>query len=127
MLSLGHDPLLGLLFGVMDIMTGRMTTIDKKGRIVSQIMECYSDKTEKDLFLAIAKQINHFKSDITTSMGLPAPLMGLFNLLQFGSIGEVEQTIAEIVQGMYYEGYDFVHFCTLSIPVQLGLCNKRRR
>ena len=52
-------------------------------------------------------------------MGLPAPLMGLFNLLQFGSIGEAEQTIAEIVQGMYYEGYDFIHFCTLSIPVLL--------
>ena len=52
-------------------------------------------------------------------MGLPAPLMGLFNLLQFGSIGEEEQTIAEIVQGMYYGGYDFIHFCTLSIPVMI--------
>ena len=27
LLSLGHDPLLGLLFGVMDILAGRMTTI----------------------------------------------------------------------------------------------------
>ena len=52
-------------------------------------------------------------------MGLPAPLMGLFNLLQFGSIGEEEQTIAEIVQGMYYEGYDFIQFCASSIPVML--------
>ena len=45
--------------------------------------------------------------------------MGLFNLLQFGSIGEAEQTIAEIVQGMYYEGYDFIHFCSMSVPVML--------
>lgn len=45
--------------------------------------------------------------------------MGLFNLFQFGSIGEEEQTIAEIVQGMYYEGYDFVHFCSMSIPVMV--------
>jgi len=52
-------------------------------------------------------------------MGLPAPMMALFNLMQFGSIGEEEQTIAEIVQGMYYEGYDFIHFCTLSIPVMI--------
>lgn len=52
-------------------------------------------------------------------MGLPAPLMSLFNLLQFGKIGEEEQTVAEIVQGMYYEGYDFIHFCTLSIPVMI--------
>ena len=82
-------------------------------------MENYSDRTESNLFAALAKQIIHFKSDITTSMGLPAPLMGLFNLLQFGSIGEEEQTIAEIVQGMYFEGYDFIHFCSLSIPVML--------
>ena len=119
LLSLGHDPLLGLIFGVADILTGRMTTIDKTGKIVSQVMENYADRKETDIFAAIAKQIIHFKSDITTSMGLPAPLMGLFNLLQFGSVGEEEQTIAEIVQGMYYEGYDFIHFCTLSIPVMI--------
>ena len=53
-----------------------------------------------NIFEAIAKQIIHLKSDITTSMGLPVPLMSLFNLLQFGSIDEAEQTIAEIVQGM---------------------------
>lgn len=119
LLSLGHDPLLGLIFGVFDIMTGRMTTIDKTGKIVSQVMGNYAGRKESDIFAAIAKQILHFKSDITTSMGLPAPLMGLFNLMQFGSIGEEEQTIAEIVEGMYYEGYDFIHFCTLSIPVMI--------
>lgn len=119
LLSLGHDPLLGLVIGVADIMTGRMTTIDKTGKVVSQVIDGYANRTEKDIFLAIAKQITHFKSDITTSMGLPAPLMGLFNLLQFGNIGDEDQTIAEIVQGMYYEGYDFIHFCTLSIPVMI--------
>lgn len=119
LLSLGHDPLLGFIFGVFDILTGRMTTIDKNGKIVSQIMENYGDRTEMNIFEAIAKQIIHLKSDITTSMGLPVPLMSLFNLLQFGSIGEAEQTIAEIVQGMYYEGYDFIHFCSMSIPVMI--------
>lgn len=119
LLSLGHDPLLGLIFGVADILTGRMTTIDKTGKIVSQVMENYADRKETDIFASIAKQIIHFKSDITTSMGLPAPLMGLFNLLQIGEIGEYDQTIAEIVQGMYYEGYDFIHFCMLSIPVMI--------
>lgn len=120
LLSLGHDPLLGLVVGVIDILTGRMTTIDKAGNIVSQVMENYADRKESDIFAAIAKQIIHFKTDITTSMGLPTPLMGLFNLLQFGSIGEEEQTIAEIVQGMYYEGYDFIHFCSQSIPVMVS-------
>ena len=119
LLSLGHDPLLGLVFGVADILTGRMTTIDKTGKIVSQVMENYADRKESDVFAAIAKQIIHLKSDITTFMGLPAPMMSLFNFLQFGEIGEYDQTIAEIVQGMYYEGYDFIHFCTLSIPVMI--------
>lgn len=119
LLQLGHDPLLGFVFGVLDILTGRMTTIDKSGNIVSQIMENYAERRETTIFSALAKQIIHFKSDITTSMGLPVPLMGLFNLFQFGSIGEEEQTIAEIVQGMYYEGYDFIHFCSMSIPTML--------
>lgn len=119
LLSLGHDPLLGLLFGTSDILTGKMTTIDKAGRIVSQPMECYTGRRETDIFIALAKQILHFKSDVTTSMGLPAPLMALFNLMQFGSIGEYEQTVAEIAQGMYFEGYDFIHFCSMSMPVAL--------
>ena len=119
LLSLGHDPLLGFVFGVSDILTGRMTTIDKGGKVVSQVMECYSGRAEGDVFAAIAKQVIHLKSDITTSMGLPAPLMGLFNLMQFGSIGEYEQTVAEIVQGMYFEGYDFIHFCSTSVPVAI--------
>lgn len=132
LLSLGHDPLLGFVFGVYDILHGTMTTIDKKGKIVCQVMENYADRKETDIVSAIIKQINHFKSDITTSMGLPAPLMGLFNLLQFGSIGEENQTIAEIVQGMYYEGFDFIHFCSKSMStivielvVRIGYAVKR--
>ena len=39
LLQLGHDPLLGFIIGVMDIMNGRMTTIDKSGKIVSQVMD----------------------------------------------------------------------------------------
>lgn len=119
LLSLGHDPLLGLVFGTADILTGRMTTIDKAGRVVSQTMECYTGRRETDIFVALAKQILHFKSDVTTSMGLPVPLMGLFNLMQFGSIGEFEQTVAEIAQGMYFEGYDFIHFCSMSVPTAI--------
>ena len=91
----------------------------KEGKFVIQVMENYANRKESDIFAAIAKQIIHFKSDITTSMGLPAPLMSLFNLLQFGKIGEEELTIAEIVQGMYYEGYDFIHFCSMSIPTMI--------
>ncbi len=119
MLQLGHDPLLGFVFGTADILSGRMTTIDKSGKIVSQVIESYANRRETDLFMALAKQVVHLKSDITTSMGLPAPLMACFNLFQIGKIGKEEQTIAELVQGMYYEGYDFIHFASQSLPVML--------
>lgn len=119
LLSLGHDPILGFIIGILDIMNGTMTTIDKKGKIVRQVMDVYTDRKETSLFEALLKQLMHLKSDMTTSMGLPAPLMGLFNLLQFGNIGEENKTIAEIVQDMYYEGYDFIHFCSMSVPVML--------
>ncbi len=119
LLSLGHDPLLGFVFGVSDIKNGKMTTIDKAGKIISQEMECYAERREADVFSALIKQLIHLKSDITTSMGLPVPLMSLFNLLQFGNIRSEEQTIAQIVQGMYYEGYDFIHFCSMSLSVMI--------
>lgn len=115
--SLGHDPLLGLVVGVSDILTGRMTTIDKNGRIVAQVIERYADRTETSVTKALVKQIAHFLSDVSTPAGLPAPCMALFSLMQFGSIGEEEATIADVVQGMYFEGYDFAHFCSMSIPV----------
>ena len=118
LVSLGHDPLLGLIFGVLDTLTGTMTTIDRKGKIVRQLMPPpYNNRTESDIISAVQKVIRHMKSDVNTSMGLPVPMMALFNLFQFGSIGEQEQSIAEIVQGMYYNGYDFVHFCSMTIPV----------
>lgn len=88
-------------------------------QLLSQEIPRYAGREEATVFAALCKQVIHLKSDVTTSMGLPAPLMGLFSLMQFGSVGEEEQTIAEIVQGMYYEGYDFQHFCAQSIPVML--------
>lgn len=118
--SLGHDPLLGLVVGVSDILTGQMTTIDKNGRVVVQAIERYAHLQKTDIAQALITQILHFFSDVTTPAGLPAPGMTLFNLMQFGSIGREKATIAKVVQGMYYEGYDFVQFCAQSIPVAVS-------
>ncbi len=118
--SLGHDPLLGFVIGVGDILSGSMTTIDKNGAVVVQQIGRYSDRKASTVVEALTRQFIHLKTDVNTAMGLPAPLMGLFGLLQFGEIGEEKLTIAEIVQGMYYEGYDFEHFCAQSIPVMLA-------
>ena len=118
--SLGHDPLLGFVVGVSDILNGTITTIDKTGAAVVQQIGRYTDRRAKTVVEALMRQFIHLKTDVNTSMGLPAPLMGLFNLMQFGELGTERQTVAEIVQGMYYEGYDFEHFCAQSIPTMLA-------
>ena len=45
--------------------------------------------------------------------------MVLFNKLQVNSIGEDKLNISEMVKSMYGQGYDFRHFCTMSIPVMI--------
>ncbi len=116
LLSLGHDPLLGFFVGVYDIMNGTMTTISKTGVFTSQEMKIYAERISYQILDALKKQWLHLTTDVNTSMGLPVPLMALFNTLQIGEIGKEKLTIAEVVQGMYYQGYDFQHFCAMSIP-----------
>lgn len=118
--SLGHDPLLGFVVGVRDILNGTITTVDKSGNVAVQQIGKYTDRRASTVAEALIRQLIHLKTDVNTAMGLPAPLMGLFNIMQFGELGTEKQTVAEIVQGMYYEGYDFEHFCAQSIPTMLA-------
>ena len=111
--SLGHDPILGFIFGVRDIMTGQFTAVDKFGKIIVQDIPG-ADKGIS-FFEAIARQFGHLKSDIGTPAGLPAPFMPLFQTLQFGNING--RTIGELSRAMYAKGYDFGHFLAMSIPV----------
>ncbi|WP_335871096.1 hypothetical protein [Bacillus sp. 2205SS5-2] len=115
--SLGHDPILGFIFGVFDIMTGRFTAIDRNGKVISQIVRDVPEGMT--IFKAISQVFGHMKSDVNTSMGLPVPMMTLFNKLHFGSIGKEGLTMAEMARGMYAEGYDFKHFCSMSIPTMI--------
>lgn len=113
--SLGHDPILGFIFGVRDVMKGKFTAIDKFGKIIVQ--EIPDAEQGVGLFKAIATVFGHLKSDIGTPAGLPAPFMPLFQLLQFGDIDG--RTIGELSRAMYANGYDFGHFLAMSIPVMI--------
>ena len=117
--SVGHDPFLGFVVGIYDILNGKMTTISSNGTFAHQQMPVYGDRIATQLLEAFRKQWLHMKSDVNTSMGLPVPLMSLFETLQFGHIGEEGLSIAEIVRSMYYQGYDFQHFCAMSLPTLL--------
>ena len=117
--SLGHDPFLGFVVGVYDILHGTMTTIGSNGMFAHQQMPGYADRMATQLLEAFRKQWLHMKSDVNSPMGLPVPLMSLFETLQLGHIGEEGLSVAEIVRSMYYQGYDFRHFCAMSIPTLL--------
>ena len=54
--SIGHDPVLGMFFGVRDILKGKMTTIDGGGRIVCQAIPGYEKRRGKNLFEAIRRK-----------------------------------------------------------------------
>lgn len=103
MYTLGHDPILGWLFGTANILTDcitfnsfanhRVSRVDpltsKKKMIITaeqvpltmMFKECYdmcrADKL--NLPAAIFAQALHYKSDIKTKMGLPVPLLSSFN------------------------------------------------
>jgi hypothetical protein len=111
--SLGHDPILGWIFGVRDILTGQFTAIGKDGRIVVQSVAGFEPAELglhifKELIAAFRSVGGHMVSDIATSAGLPPPL---FSLLQFLQVGDIKgRTVAEISRIMYRQGYDFRHF-----------------
>ena len=118
--SLGHDPLLGFIFGTMDILKGRFTAIDKYGKLIIQNVDVGgTDTVGMNIFEALARVFGHMKSDIATPAGLPAPLMPLLQFLQVGSIGKSGYTIGEVSRMMYRQGYDFSHFVAMSIPTLL--------
>lgn len=120
--SLGHDPWLGFIFGIRDILTGKFTAIDKFGKVI--IQRTGSPLAEGETFIirileAMKIHLGHLLSDVATPAGLPAPLMPLITFLQFGKIGDKEYTISEVARQMYRAGYDFRHFIASAIPVAI--------
>jgi hypothetical protein len=114
LLTFGHDPLLGLVVGTIDIMRGGMTAVDKFG--VLQVSAAFGP-TEFNPFVALAKQIAHILSDGFTQMGVPAPGLTLLNFAQVGAFGSRDRTVAELARFMYLKGYDSRHFLTMGTSV----------
>lgn len=111
--SLGHDPVLGFVFGVKDIMGGTFSAIDANGRFISQNVS--SQDRIVNIFEAVARQLGHLASDVATPAGLPVPLMPLLQYFQVGSIGKSGYTIGEVSRLMYRSNYDFRHFLAMSL------------
>ena len=114
LLSLGHDPLFGLIFGTADILNGSLTTFDISGKL--QIIKTFDLPLEGQI-IAPFIWLGHIVSDLCTKMGIPIPGWGFLQLLQIGSFGTSQKTVAEIFRWMYLNGYDVRHFVTMSVSV----------
>ncbi len=118
--SPGHDPVLGWIFGVRDLLMGEFTAIGSDGTLIIQ-KACEPFIAGENIFIRIFEALRcvggHLASDVSTAKGLPAPLMPLLLFLRTGSIGDKEHTIGEIARYMYLKNYDFRHFIATSIPV----------
>ena len=117
--SLAHDPLLGLMFGVWDMMHGTCTTV-----VNGQILSITSTKgpTDGNVFQLMGRMLGHLLSDINApsgnnnrGMGLPAPFMGLLRMFEGIPVGE--SNFGRQIEWMYVNGYDFRQFTSTSIPM----------
>lgn len=122
--SLGHDPILGFIFGIADLMKGQLTAIDGGGRLIVQSVQGVGTKS---IIESIITVFGHFLSDVGTKsktgniLSVPAPLTPLLQLIQVGSIeynGD-RFTVADLSKRMYGDGYNFNHFIGMSLPVLL--------
>lgn len=110
--TVGHDSVLGLVFGVIDLIKGTSTSVKDGSIIVEKIGEGINP------IAAVLKQFLHFCSDVCTKKGLPVPFASVFKLLEVGSFKRANgktATISELTTWMYYHGYDLRHFATMSI------------
>ena len=109
----GHDPVLGFIFGVIDIMRGGVTTI-KGGDIAYKA----GFAQVRDPLTALITQFLHMLSDVTTSRGLPVPFASALRTLNLGSFQGTSgktRTVSDMVLWMYHNGYDLRHFVTMGI------------
>lgn len=112
--TFGHDPVLGFIIGVTDIMRGGATTL-KKGKIGFE--RGLANPVHNPLE-ALIRQFLHFVSDAATSKGLPVPFASVFRALNFGSFPRPDgrtATISQLALWMYHHGYDLRHFVTMGI------------
>jgi len=116
--SLGHDPVLGFVFGVLDIMRGTITGFSYDNLTHTHTWmqgTVWSNLEPVGLIEAILCQLGHLISDVATPMGLPAPFMTLIQGINIGNFGEKGRTVGEIARWMYLNGYDFRHFLVSGI------------
>ncbi len=116
--GLAHDPVLGFLFGVLDMMRGTCTVVGNDG---IKVFDGNEGPTQTGVFRSLGRMFGHLLSDVNApsdkgnrGMGLPAPFMGILRMFNGIPIGESD--LGKQVECMYVNGYDYRQFVATSIP-----------
>lgn len=119
--SLAHDPILGFIFGVLDMLNGTCTIV-VNGTIRS--IPSTKPETNGSIFQLLGRMIGHLLSDVNApsakgnrGMGLPAPFMGVLRMFEGIPVGD--SSFGRQIEWMYLNGYDFRQFVVTSIPMAI--------
>jgi len=105
-LTAGHDPLVGLVWGVKDILESTMNRSNTEGGQL--IVDYVGSAVPADAVVgAVATQLVHLASDIITPAGLALP--GWFALV-------ISESTGKTPVDMYVAGYDTWHYPAMTIP-----------
>ncbi len=106
--TFGHDPLVGLVLGTLDIMRGTISGANRSGVFVHQT----DFEPVGNPFRALTLEILHLLSDLPTRAGLPVPGWTMLSTARFGDIGG--QRVDQLARQMYVRGYDTWHFMAMA-------------
>lgn len=130
MMSVGHaTDIFGLFVSIYNQFTGTSTFIaDGKLITINSDFELQGHNTITKIIAGCVNWFFHIMSDIAGSSGshgrgtgLPAPFYEFFGFCEFGNfkVGEESETLAELAQSAFIEGYDFRFFTATMVPVIL--------
>ncbi|RSK28774.1 hypothetical protein EJF36_18890 [Bacillus sp. HMF5848] len=123
----GHDPILQLVFGVLDCFNGTMTVFDQKGNLAVLDNPNFQGM---NLFMSIVKTLSHFITDIGTKKGVAPPFFSLTQAITLDTPFEIndkgtirKMRLNELGERMFtHGGYNFNHFLTMSLtPLSVEL------
>ena len=109
----GHDPILGLFYGTLDIVMGRMHVVDNTGE-----MFCLKNNhgRVKNPIEAFVIEFLHLLSDIGSSTSLPFP--GLVLLAQKTGHSDVKgYTWTQLADCLYLKGFTVDHLIGCTVPM----------
>ena len=132
--TLGHDPILGWIFGTSNILTDTLTlnnlvsyrvengNVTNRSLLIPQLLCETSNQIQGSKYklpAAVFRQALHYKSDMYTKDGLPVPLLGVFNETLAGKLYSNQYDFLCFVRDSKIEGISVI--LSILINMVIGL------